>query len=224
MLVADPAAGRSLTQSAQDTLEHVDAILADNADALKSTMDNLKIFSGALAKNAGRVDAVMAGLAQMAGAGPRNPPPVYDLAAPRLSGLPSADAGRARSSSATPTAVVALQTQRLLTRSPDGQLTPIGEMQWSDALPILLQQKIAQSFDDAKLATTLVPPTDYGKDDRQLQLDLRRFDVAHRSRSIAQKSSSRPRSCRGMATCSARALFEAKAPSAGHGRPRPSRP
>jgi phospholipid/cholesterol/gamma-HCH transport system substrate-binding protein len=176
-LLADPAAGRSLTQSAQDTLGRVDALLADNADALKSTMDSLKTFSGALAKNAGRVDAVMAGLAQMAGAGPAKiPPPVYDLAVPNLSGLRGPPpAGQIVIG--MPTAVVALQTQRLLARSSDGEITPVGELQWSDALPTLLQQRVSQGFDDAKLVTTLVPPTEYGKDDRQLQLDLRRFDV-----------------------------------------------
>ncbi|WP_131194499.1 ABC-type transport auxiliary lipoprotein family protein, partial [Lichenihabitans psoromatis] len=173
MLIADTAAGRSLTQSAQETLSRVDAILGDNSEALKATLDNLKVFSGALAKNAGRLDAVMTGLAQMAGAGPAKiPPPIYDLAVPQLPGPSAIPAGQIVIG--TPTAVVALQTQRLLTRSPDGQLTPIGTMQWSDALPSLLQQKIAESLDDAKIVTTLVAPTEFGKEDRQLQLDLRR--------------------------------------------------
>ena len=178
MLVADPKAGRTLTQSAEDTLGRVDAILSDNSDSIKSTMDSLKTFSGALARNSGRVDAVMAGLAQMAGGGPAKiPPPVYDLAVPKLSGLPGT-LPLGQIVIAMPTAVVALQTQRLLTRSPDGQLTFAGEMQWSDMLPALLQQKVLQSFEDAGLTATPTPPTDYGKDDRQLQLDLRRFDIA----------------------------------------------
>lgn len=212
-LVADSAAGRSLSQSAQDTLGHVDAILADNAAPLKATMDNLKIFSGALAKNADRVDAVMAGLAQMAGGGPAKPvPPIYDLATPTLAPLAGTPAGQVVIG--TPTAVVALQTQRLLTRSPDGQIAPVGEMQWSDALPGLLQQKIAQSFDDAKLVTTLVAPADYGKDDRQLQLDLRRFDVSTAPVRAAEVVFS-AKLLSGDGHVLGTRLFEAEAPAAG---------
>ncbi|MCW6512153.1 ABC-type transport auxiliary lipoprotein family protein [Lichenifustis flavocetrariae] len=212
MLVADPAAGRSLTQSAQDTLGHVDAILADNSDALKSTMDSLKVFSGALANNAGRVDAVMAGLAKMAGGGPAQAaPPVYDLAVPKLAGLPAPSLGQIVIG--TPTAVVALQTQHLLTRSPDGEISPIGTMQWSDALPTLLQQKVSQSFDDAKLVTTLVAPMDYGKDDRQLQLDLRRFDILTGPERVAEVVFS-AKLLSGDGHVLATRLFEAKAPSA----------
>ena len=177
MLEADPAAGRSLTQSAQDTLGHVDAILADNAESLKSTMDSLKTFSAVLARNSGRVDSVMAGLAQMAGGGPAKvPPPVYDLAAPALPPRPGAPQP-GQIVIADPTAVVALQTQRLLARSPDDRIAPTGEAQWSDTLPKLLQAKVLQSFDDAGLAATLAAPAAFGKDDRQLQLDLRRFDM-----------------------------------------------
>lgn len=212
MMLADPAAGRSLTQSAQDTLGHVDTILADNSDALKSTMDSLKVFSGALENNAGRVDAVLAGLAQMAGGGPAKvPPPVYDLAVPKLAALATPPLGQIVIG--TPTAVVALQTQRLLTRSPDGEIGPAGTMQWSDALPTLLQQKVSQSFDDAKLVTTIVAPADYGKDDRQLQLDLRRFDILTGPDRAAEVVFS-AKLLSGNGHVLATRLFEAKAPSA----------
>jgi phospholipid/cholesterol/gamma-HCH transport system substrate-binding protein len=213
LLLADPAAGRSLTQSAQDTLGRVDTILADNADALKSTMGSLKIFSEALAKNAGRVDAVMAGLAQMTGGGPAKIlPPVYDLAVPTLATGASPTAGLIVIG--TPTAVVALQTQRLLIRSPDGQLAPVGDVQWSDALPTLLQQKLSQALDDAKVATSLVPPTDYGKDDRQLQLDLRRFDIASGADRTAEVIFS-AKLLSGDGHVLAMRLFESRVPSAG---------
>ena len=176
-LVADPEAGRSLTDMAGKVLKRVDAILGDNADAIKSTMDSLKSFSGALARNSGKVDGVMAGLERMTGGGaPKALPPIYDLAAPTLSGLASGKPP-GQIYIGNPTAVVALQTQRLLTRSPDNQLATVGEMQWSDALPSLIQTKILQSFDDVGLAATLTAPTTFGKDDRQLQIDLRAFNL-----------------------------------------------
>jgi phospholipid/cholesterol/gamma-HCH transport system substrate-binding protein len=85
-------------------------------------------------------------------------------------------------------------------------------MQWSDALPTLLQQKVAQSFDDAKLATTLVPPTEYGKDDLQLQLDLRRFDILTAPARTAEVVFS-AKVLSGDGHVLATRLFEAKVPS-----------
>ncbi len=178
LLIADPAAGRSLMDTARSALLRVDTILADNSDSLKTTIGNVKIFSDALARNSARIDGVMAGLERMTGGGPAKPPaPVYDLAVPKLPG-PSGAPPPGQMVILDPSAVVALQTQRLLTRSPEGQLAPSGEMQWSDTLPKLIQAKLLQSFEDAGLAATLSAPSSFGKDDHQLQIDLRGFDVA----------------------------------------------
>ena len=61
-LVADPAAGQSMTQAARNALGRVDSVLAENAEPLKSTIANLKIFSEGLAKNTGGLDAIVEGL------------------------------------------------------------------------------------------------------------------------------------------------------------------
>ena len=55
-LIADPAAGQSMTQAARNALARVDSVLADNAEPLKSTIANLKIFTEGLAKNTGGLD------------------------------------------------------------------------------------------------------------------------------------------------------------------------
>ena len=176
LIVANPDAGRSLTQTAREALQRVDKILSDNADSFKATMDNLKSFTDALARNSSKVDAVLAGLERMTSGETAKPPPVYDLNVPKLSGLPSTlPPGQIFLSD--PTAVVGLQTQRLLSRSPEGQLVIAGTMQWSDTLPKLFQEKLLQSFEDAGIPASLGPPDDHTKTDRELKIDLRSFNV-----------------------------------------------
>ena len=83
VLVADPAAGQSMTQAARNALGRVDSVLAENAEPLKSTIANLKIFSEGLAKNTGGLDSIVAGLVKMTGGGePAIPKTVYDLSLP----------------------------------------------------------------------------------------------------------------------------------------------
>jgi len=72
-VVADPAAGQSMTQAARNALGRVDSMLAENAEPLKSTMANLKIFSGGLARNTSGLDGIVAGLERMTGGGAPRP-------------------------------------------------------------------------------------------------------------------------------------------------------
>jgi phospholipid/cholesterol/gamma-HCH transport system substrate-binding protein len=176
LLIANPEAGRSLTQTAREALQRVDKILSENADSFKATMDNIKSFTDALARNSGRVDAVMAGLERMTAGETAKPAPVYDLNVPKLSGLPSA-LPSGQIFIPEPTAVVALQTQHLLARSPEGQLVITGTMQWSDTLPKLFQEKLLQSLEDAGISASLGSPEDHAKTDREIKIDLRSFNV-----------------------------------------------
>jgi phospholipid/cholesterol/gamma-HCH transport system substrate-binding protein len=78
---------------------------------------------------------------------------------------------------AEPTAVVALETQRMLARASDGQITQIGDAQWSDALPKLIQEKIIESFENAGLAAAVLPPVEHVTANYQLLIDLRSFGI-----------------------------------------------
>ena len=83
-LIADPAAGQSMTQAARNALARVDSVLAENAEPLKSTIANLKTFTDGLAKNTGGLDSIVAGLVKMTGGGePAIPKTIYDLSIPR---------------------------------------------------------------------------------------------------------------------------------------------
>ena len=61
VLVADPAAGQSMTQAARDALRRLDTILTDNAEPLHSMIANLNTFSDALARNSDALDGIVAG-------------------------------------------------------------------------------------------------------------------------------------------------------------------
>ncbi len=178
VLTADPGATQDLTQSARQTLQRADQILSDNSESIKSTLDNLKTFSGALARNSNRVDAIMAGLAHLAGGGAaEKPKSIYDLTVPNA--FPLSSVPKTQLSIATPTAIVALQTQRMLARSPDGQILPLGDAQWSDGLPNLIQEKLLQGFENvgiAAAAASTLGEQEVASND-QLLIDLRDFAI-----------------------------------------------
>jgi phospholipid/cholesterol/gamma-HCH transport system substrate-binding protein len=176
-LTADAAAGQDLTQSARIALQHVDKVVTDNADSLKATISNLKTFSDALARNSDRVDGILAGLEHFVGGGPADKPkPIYDLTVAKNEQAP----GKMPAGSIVvtdPTATVVLQTQRILARSNDGQITQLGDAQWSDSLPKLIQEKIIQSFENAGFLASIMPPVDQVTANYRLLVDLRTFAI-----------------------------------------------
>ncbi len=178
LLVADPAATQDLTQTARQALQRLDKMLEDNGDSVKSTMDNLKIFSEALGRNSGRIDAIMAGLEHMTGGGKaEKPKQVYDLTAP--ANLPALNRPpRGQLSVAEPTTINALDTQRMLGRSNDGEISVLGDAQWSDTLPKLIQEKVIQSFENAGLMSTVPASAERVKAAYQVLIDLRSFAIA----------------------------------------------
>jgi phospholipid/cholesterol/gamma-HCH transport system substrate-binding protein len=175
-LIADPAAGLSMTQAARNALGRVDSVLAENAEPLKDTIANLKTFSAGLAKNAGGLDGIVAGLERMTGGGASPVQKVsFDLAAPqdfvapkvRIKGLITIP---------EPTAVVMLQTQRMLF-SPGGGPPAFADMQWSDSIPKMLQAKLIQGFENYDIDHAPVRSMDGLEADDQLLIDVRTFQI-----------------------------------------------
>ena len=83
VLVADPAAGQSMTEAARQALRKIDTLVSDNSEALHSAIANLNTFTGALARNSDRVDVILNGLEQMTGGKAAKEQPVpYDIKAP----------------------------------------------------------------------------------------------------------------------------------------------
>jgi phospholipid/cholesterol/gamma-HCH transport system substrate-binding protein len=77
-----------------------------------------------------------------------------------------------------PTALVALDTQRIITpqaTAEGGSENP----QWSDSIPKLVQAKIVESFENSNYVGAVARPLEGLNADYQLALDLRSFEVSN---------------------------------------------
>ena len=175
-LIADPTAGQSMTQAARNALAHIDSVLADNAEPLKSTIANLKIFTEGLAKNTGGLDSIVAGLVKMTGGGePAIPKTIYDLSIPSDFALPKKPL-KEQLVMPTPTAILLLDTQRFLLE-PNKELAEFANAQWADSVPKMLQVKLIQSFENYDVAHAPLRSTDTPGINPQLLVDVRSFQI-----------------------------------------------
>ena len=179
LLVADEAATQSLTQAAREALRRLDAILADNAEPLKSTLGNLNTFSAALARNSDKLDGIVAGLERLTGGGVKGPVTTYDLSAPRTF-PPLEKVVRAQLVVPEPGAPIALDTQKIVPRSTGPEAASFANAQWSDTVPKLLQAKIIQALDNSGYLGAVSRPMEGLAADYQLLIDIRAFQIAGR--------------------------------------------
>jgi phospholipid/cholesterol/gamma-HCH transport system substrate-binding protein len=175
-LIADPAAGRSMTQAARDALLRVDTVLSENSGPLKDTIANLKIFSEGLARNTGKLDGIIAGVEKMTGAGTPVQKITYDLRAPQDLGQPN-KAIKGQLAIPEPTAVAMLETQRMLF-APTRDVAGFADFLWADSIPKLLQARLIESFENYDIAHAPLRAADIGQTDFQLLIDVRHFDIA----------------------------------------------
>jgi phospholipid/cholesterol/gamma-HCH transport system substrate-binding protein len=167
-----------MSNAARDTLRRLDTILMDNAEPLRNTMANLNTFTGALARNSDRLDGIVAGLERFTGGGTANAPQaVYDLTAPtQFAGIASAPRGQL--TVAEPTALIVFETRKFLVRPNPSEDPSFAKAEWSDNVPRLLQAKIIQSFENAGLAQAVARPGDGVAADKQLTIDIRKFQIS----------------------------------------------
>lgn len=171
------ATGGSVTEEARQVLEQIKGVLSDNAEPLKETIKNIDVFSAALARNSSRLDNIVAGLEQMTGHAPKPPPPqVYDLNAP-TDFPPGEKQGPGQVVVADVGATVMFETQKLLIKTtPEGPFV-LGDAQWADSLPKLVQKKVIETFENAHYLNSVVRPTEQGTPEYQLILDIRSFEI-----------------------------------------------
>jgi phospholipid/cholesterol/gamma-HCH transport system substrate-binding protein len=176
-------AAQDLSSVVRGAFRRFDALVADNADALHETINNLKSFTGVLARNSDRIEAILASLERLGGGSSKQTVTLYELAAPAMPALDNAPPEQLTVSE--PTAVVALDTQKILHRSESGETVPAEDGQWSDSLPKLLHAKIIHTFENAGYMR-VVRAADGLRSDHQLLLDLRRFHVTLAPERIAE--------------------------------------
>ena len=153
-------------------------MLDANADNIHSAIANFNTFTDVLAKNSDRIDGLIAGLERMTGGGAEPAKvPLYDLTAvkdfPPLTEQPSWQLVIPE-----PSALLALNTDKM-TVKPEGaaESTDIPNAKWTDAAPILLQEKILQSFENAGYSRAVSRPKDGFEAGFQLLLDIRSFSL-----------------------------------------------
>ncbi len=178
-LVAAPQAGQDWTQSARDAFQRVDEILAENSEALHSAIVNIDTFSDALARNSDKVDGILSGLERMTGGGTSAADiPVYDLvAATNFPGKPDKVPAWLLVVP-EPSTLMGFNTDKILLQPEAGESVPLANARWGDNLPILLQAKVIQSFENAGYAQSVSRTRDGVTGDYQLLIDIRRFHIS----------------------------------------------
>jgi len=106
----------------------------------------------------------------------KSPGTAYDLS-PAKSFARPVGRGRGQLVVAEPTALGPLDGDRILVRPAPGQLAQIGDGQWEERLPRLVQARLVQSFENAK-RLGVGRPSDKITTDFALLTDLRVFEVS----------------------------------------------
>lgn len=178
LIVAGADVGRSLTESAQDTLRHFDTILDQNAKPLNTAITGIAAFADMLGRNSQRVEGLIGGLENLTGTGtPKQGPAIYDLAA--ASAFPPIDKPiKGQLVVPDPNAIIVFDSQKILIRKGEGTYGNVDNAQWADNLPKLIQARIVQSFENARQLSAVSRPLDQLNAEYRLEIGIRNFQIA----------------------------------------------
>jgi len=178
VLYVAPGVGQNLTDSARETLRHLDQILTENAKPLHTAIEGFSTFSDMLGKNSGRLEGIIGGLEKLTGTGEKSKPPaVYDLAA--ATGFPvSQKTLAAKLAVPDPAAILVFDTQNILIRAADGTYSTVENAKWADNLPKLMQARVLQSFENAHQLSSVDRPNDQSEGAYKLELGIRNFQIS----------------------------------------------
>ncbi len=176
-LAADPEAGQNMTDSARSVLRHIDTVVTENSEPLKTLIANINTFSGALARNTDRVDGILSGLERMTGGGAKKAAAhIFDLVAPRdfpsLAKIPDGQLLIPE-----PEILGKLFNDEIQVRATAGTPAASFEAKWPDTLSRVMQSRIIQSFENANYLKTLGRQPEGFTVNYQLFIDLRSFQV-----------------------------------------------
>ena len=109
----------------------------------------------------------------LTGGGP--PPATYDLTAPVSFG--EIGATGAQLAVTEPTAVGALNSERIVVRPSPAVVTYLAGVKWNDRLPVLVQARLIETFQNTQRVAAVAPPGGAQVSDFGLVTDLRDFSV-----------------------------------------------
>jgi phospholipid/cholesterol/gamma-HCH transport system substrate-binding protein len=176
-LVAPPGVGQDWTQSARDAFQQVETILNENAEPLNQAIENIEVFTDALARNSDKVDGILAGIERMTGGGKSNAP-LYSLKPAADLPPPPAEAPDWQLIIPEPTTLLAFNTDKIMTKPAPDESLPLENARWSDSLPILVQAKLVETFENAGYAQRVSRTIGDFASNYQLSIDIRAFDVS----------------------------------------------
>lgn len=105
------------------------------------------------------------------------PPAAYDLAAARDFSRGSG-AARGQLVIAEPTALAGYETERIVVRPTPGEAAQLGDAQWQDRLPRLMQARMIQSFENASRLRAVGKPSDKIATDFAMVTEVRAFEIS----------------------------------------------
>ncbi|MEP9351197.1 ABC-type transport auxiliary lipoprotein family protein [Xanthobacter sp. KR7-225] len=103
------------------------------------------------------------------------PLPTYNLTAP--GNFQAAGGGSGQLVVVVPTALAVLDTDKIVVEPGGGQVAYLGDAQWSDRLPALLQARTIQAFENGSKLRRVARPGDGVNADYQLVTDIRVFGL-----------------------------------------------
>lgn len=106
---------------------------------------------------------------------PRTPPETYDLTAP--AGFEGLGSTRAQILILEPSAVKVFDSEQIVIRPSATEIQYLGNAQWSDRLPKLLQARLVESFENTGKARAVARPGDGLVIDYQIVTDIRAFQA-----------------------------------------------
>lgn len=124
---------------------------------------------------AARAAALLVALTGLGACASSTPVPTFDLSAPRQFSASSASSSQIVVP--MPTALSALDTERILVEPSPGQITYLSGAQWADRLPALVHARIVESFENAGKGARVARPGDGISGNFQLSLDIRSFSI-----------------------------------------------
>jgi len=119
----------------------------------------------------------LAGCAGVGGIVGKTPATAYDLVAAKHFPHRSRPA-RGQLIIAEPTALAPYDSEKIVVRPAPGEAAQLGDAQWEDRLPKLMQARIVQSFENASRLRTVGKPIDKLATDFVLVTELRAFEVS----------------------------------------------
>jgi cholesterol transport system auxiliary component len=141
------------------------------------------------------------------------PPTTFDLTAPTQ--VTARGNGRAQIMVAEPTALQAINSDRIVVRPGSGEVTYLPGAQWADRLPVLVQARLIQTFENAHRTGMVGRPDDKFTPDALLVTEIRDFQIEAGSSPTAVVTVAARVVSQSTGRITAASLFTSRVPAAG---------